>query len=626
MVVHEEKDARLAQERGFEPILRSPISSSATLSADADDTLKRLEPLRLAQDMLLAGVSLRQYGNILMDGNRERVLDQRTLAKIVEALLIFMKNRCNLEGRRQKKQDSGGLAAASATSTFSSSRSATSSASVSALTPVLGVERMSKSSRAALAKALSDLSSGDLNAADQKLDTHELKSWPHLKVYQSLVTVTQKTYMDDGVKNFSEYLKYCFPKPSAQAAEDEVDTTVAAGDAAAVESRNFSGDDRTSTAAPMEALPFDPVALLVLSRIARFHKTTPAPALVLPAMALFESANPELANILLFESEKLEMHPERAELHGAGGGGRAKKKRFGSERKKKQAKTVEGRWVDLREQWGVQCESLDSLLQLQGLAEVKDQALLLYGQVQAEKDVPPEKRVPTSLNFTFLGNPGTGKTTVARIYGKVLYELRVREKDTFIETTGEELVREGADYAKDCIKNAMGGVLFIDEAHGLDPANSKEGRSIVTQLLTVAENKRTEISIIIAGYKDEIEDKLYGADPGFKSRFRTIPFDDFNNDELRSILVGNIKKQTWAIDDKRVVDVAARRIARGRGIKGFANARTVRTTFETAYSKALARLAGKKEYMFKTGESSPSPTFFLLKMSRHRRIGVNNLH
>ena len=121
MVVHEEKDARLAQERGFEPILRSPISSSATLSADADDTLKRLEPLRLAQDMLLAGVSLRQYGNILMDGNRERVLDQRTLAKIVEALLIFMKNRCNLEGRRQKKQDSGGLAAASATSSTSSS-------------------------------------------------------------------------------------------------------------------------------------------------------------------------------------------------------------------------------------------------------------------------------------------------------------------------------------------------------------------------------------------------------------------------------------------------------------------------------------------------------------------------
>ena len=236
-------------------------------------------------------------------------------------------------------------------------------------------------------------------------------------------------------------------------------------------------------------------------------------------------------------------------------------------------------------------------------------ALLLYTQTQSEKSVPIEKRVPTSLNFTFLGNPGTGKTSVARLFGKLLHELKVRKSNAFIETTGEELVREGADFAKDRIKDAMGGVLFIDEAQSLDPANSKEGRSIVTQLLTVAENHRTEISIIIAGYKDEIEDGLYGADPGFKSRFRTIMFDDFNNDELRSILVGLIKKQTWAIEDKRVVDVAARRVARGRGIKGFANARSVRSTFEQAYSKALARLAGKQDFTFKTEDfMGPAPT------------------
>jgi len=138
-------------------------------------------------------------------------------------------------------------------------------------------------------------------------------------------------------------------------------------------------------------------------------------------------------------------------------------------------------------------------------------ALLLYTQTQSEKSVPIEKRVPTSLNFTFLGNPGTGKTSVARLFGKLLHELKVRKSNAFIETTGEELVREGADFAKDRIKDAMGGVLFIDEAQSLDPANSKEGRSIVTQLLTVAENHRTEISIIIAGYKDEIEDGLFSS-------------------------------------------------------------------------------------------------------------------
>ena len=237
------------------------------------------------------------------------------------------------------------------------------------------------------------------------------------------------------------------------------------------------------------------------------------------------------------------------------------------------------------------------------------EAVGLYETVESERSVPEEKKVPVGNNFTFFGNPGTGKTTVARLYGKIMHALGVRSA-TLVETTGEELLREGGDFAKGLIAQAMGGVLFIDEAHALDPGASKEGKGIVGQILTVAENKRTEISIILAGYKEDIEDKLYAADPGLSSRFKAIEFEDFCFEELRAILIGLVKKHHWGIKDARVVDVAARRIARGRGVKGFANARSVRETFEAAYQAALSRQGLQKEFEFWTEDflgPPPSP-------------------
>ena len=174
----------------------------------------------------------------------------------------------------------------------------------------------------------------------------------------------------------------------------------------------------------------------------------------------------------------------------------------------------------------------------------------------------------------------------------------MRASDTFTQTSAEELVRKGADEAAQAIEEAMGGVFFVDEAYMLEPDSSKEGRAILTQLLTVAEDRRTEISIILAGYKDDIENKLYAANPGVKSRFQRgeIMFEDYNEAELRRILLGMVHKHRWRLEDERVTNVVARRVARARGTKGFANARSMRIALEIAYQAAMQRAPGTTTY------------------------------
>ena len=186
-------------------------------------------------------------------------------------------------------------------------------------------------------------------------------------------------------------------------------------------------------------------------------------------------------------------------------------------------------------------------------------------------------------------NAHTGKTCVARIFANMLYEVGLRKSNTIIETTGQELVQNGAIKADAVIQGAIDGVLFIDEAHSLDPKSNKaEGSAIITKLLKAAEDDRERLTIILAGYQDEIEDRLYGSDPGFRSRFEDVKFEDFSEQELRKIFVDLVASKDWKYhsDNPRLVDVVTARIARGRGIKGFGNARTVRATLEKGIKAA----------------------------------------
>ena len=239
--------------------------------------------------------------------------------------------------------------------------------------------------------------------------------------------------------------------------------------------------------------------------------------------------------------------------------------------------------------------ALDELKKLRGLSATKDFAQELYTKTMVEKRLPEKMRVVTSLNFALLGNPGTGKTTVARLLGRQLQELGLRKTDVFVETTGEALVREGAKAAIAAIEEAENGVLFIDEAEALEPAGNSEGKAVLRLLAKAAENQRASLTIIIAGTKSGIEEQLYGFNPAVKSLFRDIVLDDFTQPELKEIWLEMSAENNWQLKPA-VADVASRRVARGRGVTGFANARTVRTLFERSYTRALGRIdASTKE-------------------------------
>jgi len=253
--------------------------------------------------------------------------------------------------------------------------------------------------------------------------------------------------------------------------------------------------------------------------------------------------------------------------------------------------TLLSRWTQIKSETdAIACPSLDKLMKMVGLQTVKEQALELYKRVKVEQALPAERRVSQSLNFALLGNPGTGKTAVARHLGGMLKELGERN-DKFVGTTGEKLARMGADKVSKLIDDTMGGVMFIDEAYGLEPSRNADAAAVAQQLLDVAEEKRTELTIILAGYKDDMVAKLFEFNDGFHSRFNyQITFDDYNEAELAQIFAGMCTDSNWPpAEGEEVVAVAARRLARGRGRRGFGNAREVRKLFQAAYRRALDR-------------------------------------
>lgn len=152
------------------------------------------------------------------------------------------------------------------------------------------------------------------------------------------------------------------------------------------------------------------------------------------------------------------------------------------------------------------------------------------------------------------------------------------------------MARMGADDVDKLIKSAVGGTLFIDEAYALDPSRNPSAASVAMQLLDVAEELRTELTIILAGYKDDMETKLFDFNDGFNRRFSySFIFEDYTQSELADILLQMCESHNWPPSDPSVISVASYRISRGRGHKAFGNAGAVRLLFEKAYKRALAR-------------------------------------
>lgn len=239
-------------------------------------------------------------------------------------------------------------------------------------------------------------------------------------------------------------------------------------------------------------------------------------------------------------------------------------------------------------------KELDSLI---GLVSVKKEIsslinLLKVNKIRKERGLSTPK---TSNHLVFLGNPGTGKTTVARLIAKIYKQLGVLEKGQLIEVDRSGLVAgyvgQTAIKTQEKIDEAMGGVLFIDEAYSLAKGESDFGQEAIDTLLKAMEDNRDDFVVIVAGYTKQMEAFLL-SNPGLKSRFnKSILFEDYTEEELLDIF--NLFCHKYGLrlseDAKRNLVVFLSTICSEKP-ENFANAREIRNLFERSIVNQANRL------------------------------------
>ena len=240
---------------------------------------------------------------------------------------------------------------------------------------------------------------------------------------------------------------------------------------------------------------------------------------------------------------------------------------------------------------------LAELDQLVGLANVKAEvrrlsSLLQVQQLRAERGMPV---IETSHHLVFTGNPGTGKTTVARLLSQIYHAVGVVSKGHLVETDRSKLVAgfvgQTALKTQTALDSALGGMLLIDEAYALARGGENDfGLEAIDTLVKFMEDHRDDIAIVAAGYPAEMSD-FVDTNPGLKSRFtRTINFPDYSEDELVQIFEQLGDRNQYQLSDDALLRVRHFIAAEPR-TRGFGNARYVRNLFETAIAHQAVRLA-----------------------------------
>lgn len=245
-------------------------------------------------------------------------------------------------------------------------------------------------------------------------------------------------------------------------------------------------------------------------------------------------------------------------------------------------------------------ELLAQLDRLCGLEKVKEDVKGLINLVKVRKlrqaaDLPVP---PMSLHLVFMGNPGTGKTTVARLLAKIYHAIGVLTKGQLVEVDRSGLVAgfvgQTALKTQEVIEKAIGGVLFIDEAYALtnQDAPNDFGQEAVEVLLKGMEDHRNDLIVIVAGYTDLMAHFIH-SNPGLESRFnKYIHFEDYSGSQLADIFRSMCQTNGYHLEDKADRAAAeAFQVMYDRRDENFGNARDVRNIFEAAVARQANRLA-----------------------------------
>ncbi len=241
---------------------------------------------------------------------------------------------------------------------------------------------------------------------------------------------------------------------------------------------------------------------------------------------------------------------------------------------------------------------LDDLVGLESVkADVRRLTSMLRIQaLRQERNLPT---LETSHHLVFTGNPGTGKTTVARLLSQILRTLGLVSKGHLVETDRSHLVAgyvgQTATKTRAVLESALGGTLLIDEAYALARGGEQDfGREAIDTIVKFMEDHRDDLALIAAGYPTEMEEFI-NANPGLKSRFtRFIDFPDYTSDELVEIFERMSSDLRYHLDEqgrqalRTVIEAEPR-------TRGFGNARFVRNLFEEAVGRQADRLASVGE-------------------------------
>ncbi len=250
----------------------------------------------------------------------------------------------------------------------------------------------------------------------------------------------------------------------------------------------------------------------------------------------------------------------------------------------KEEKTIDEIFADLNELVGLNKvkKTLYDLVDLMKLKE-KTEGTLKIGNV--------------NLHMIFLGNPGTGKTTIARLLCGILYNLHYIKENKLVEVTSKDLIAEyvgqTAIKTNEVINKAKGGILFIDEAYMLGDKNNSYNDDAIGTLIAEMENNRDNLVCIFAGYTKEMQSFL-NANSGIASRIGyTLEFDDYTTDELIAIFDGMMKKAGFEVTEEAHTELR-RIIEENRNSENFGNARFVRNIYEKSIIKHASNTKNNK--------------------------------